>query len=224
VVAILSPHFRRERQPILWLWVHIAAQPLDIARCQARNPWGSVGTHFLNSAMSMLFLFSAITPTNTFTLEWADNGALWFLNVYDLRSLTHRSRSLWGLGSKHVLCLFGCNSNKYIQFGRSWKCSPVIFECVKLQIVHTPVMLILGWGNTFTVCVFGYHTDQYTHFGRTRQWSHLVVECVRLWIVDAPWTLIFGMEQRACHLPFRRSRWPIHSLWQDETMQLFDCW
>ena len=43
-------------------------------------------------------------------------------------------------------------------------------------------------------------------------------------IVDAPLTLIFRMWQRACHLHFSQSRWPLHLLWKDVTMQPIDCW
>jgi len=36
-------------------------------------------------------------------------------------------------------------------------------------------------------------------------------------------TLNFLIWQWVCYLPFSLSRWPIHSLWKDVTMQPFDC-
>jgi len=42
-------------------------------------------------------------------------------------------------------------------------------------------------------------------------------------ILDAPWTLISRMWQQAFALPFWLSRWPIHSHWNDVTIQPIDC-
>jgi len=213
-----------ERQPKLWLWVYVAVQPFNMARCKAQNHWCSINDHFLDGAMSMSFAFLAIMPTNTFFLAQADNTALWFSNISDFRFWMFRWMSFLGWGNWHVICLFSCNANQYIFFGRSWQCSPLIVECVRVKIVNTPVTLILGWGNKFVICLFDYHVDQYNNFQMTRQWSRMIFKCIRLKIVDPPLTLISWVGQQACHLPFRLSRWPINSLLQVETMVPFGCW
>ena len=42
----------------------------------------------MDGARSVSIAFLAITPTNTFTLEWSDNAALWWSNVKGWKSLT----------------------------------------------------------------------------------------------------------------------------------------
>jgi len=173
--------------------------------------------------MSVPFAFLPIMPTYTIILAWADNATLWFSNVSDLWLLILCWGLLSGLGNEYVICLLGHDVNKYIYFGRSWQCSPLIVEYVKQKVVDTLVMHILVWGNERVTGLFGYHPNNYIYFERSRQWSHLIVECVRLKMVDALLPLIFRVGQQAWHLSLQLSPWPIHSPWKEHPMEPFDC-
>jgi hypothetical protein len=94
---------------------------------------------YFGCATHVSFAFVAITLTNPFILTWAENTAFWFLNVADLWLLTLLWSTFLGWGSEHVICLLGCDVNKYIYFSRSWQCSPLIVECVRQRSVDTVV-------------------------------------------------------------------------------------
>jgi len=52
----------------------------------------------------------------------------------------------------------------------------------------------------------------------------VIIQDARPEIVDAPLMLISMMGQGVCHLAFCLSKWPIHPVWMDVTMEPFDCW
>ena len=53
--------------------------------------------------------------------------------------------------------------------------------------------------------------------------SPVIIQDARPEIGDAPLTLISRMGQRACRLPLYMKKRPITPLWNDVTMQPFNC-
>ena len=56
-------------------------QPCDFRLCDTKNGRRSVGAHSWVEATSVSCAFSAITPTNTFTMGGCENGTLSLSNV-----------------------------------------------------------------------------------------------------------------------------------------------
>jgi len=83
-------------------------QLFDCRMCKTKNPWRSIGAHFEDGATSMSFAFLAITPTNAFTPEGHDDGALWLSHVEDPKSLMlcwHSHYTHWNRLCTHNYCI-----------------------------------------------------------------------------------------------------------------------
>jgi len=78
------PVYHRPRHS---LWSYMTTQHLACLMCKTKNHWPSVDAHLYDGAISMPWAIGAIMLTNTFTLEWHDNAALWLSNVKDWKSL-----------------------------------------------------------------------------------------------------------------------------------------
>jgi hypothetical protein len=43
--------------------------------------------------------------------------------------------SVWGFCKQRVICMFLDNADQYIHFGRMWRCTPLIAQCVRWKIL-----------------------------------------------------------------------------------------
>jgi len=82
----------------------------------------------------------------------------------------------------------------------------------------------LGCGSDNATSYFAYTASQYIDHGLMSFPSPWIVQDWRPKIVDASLTLILRMGQPACRLPFNLLGRPMISLWEDVTVQAFDCW
>jgi hypothetical protein len=68
---------------------------------------------------------------------------LGFSKMQRQNSLMLSWHSFWGWGNRRVMFVFHYNVEKEIQFGRMWKYTLLIAECVRQEIVHAGLMLTL---------------------------------------------------------------------------------
>jgi len=119
---------------------------------QAKNQWRSMDAHFQDWATSVLLAFSAIKPTNTFTLEGCDNAALRLQNMKHSKWLTLGWRSHWTHGYRHH------TPTKWIQpIVESLLPTNVAFLCIIICIVmlgglwipDQPLRMVCEWWITW---------------------------------------------------------------------------